>query len=427
MRSQPRRILCAYCLLACCLLSLTSCGGGTAIQQATVTVQAVPLKIITSQAPNGTVGQMYGFQMQLSGGGPPFNWSVVLGNLPPGVSLNANTGMMAGIPTQEGKFSFTLEVTDSTFSAQQSSMQSLSVAVSAPPLAFVIATLPDGMVGQPYNVQLQATGGTLPFKWSVVIGSPPPGVSLNADTGMMAGIPTQDGEYSFTVEVTDSTLDEQQTSIQSLSLKVSVPPLPVAPPNLQAGVVSALPLAFAAPNLPAGMVGLPYLVQLQASGGTLPYTWSILSGPLAPGLQLNSVTGEISGSPTESGTFWVTFQVTDSTIDGQQASIQSVILTVSVPTLVIATPSLPNGVVGQPYYVKLQAWNGTLPYTWSILSGSLAPGLQLNPLTGEITGTPLQAGTSIVTIQVTDSSSPQNIARLILGGAETGVSASTSN
>lgn len=427
MRSRPGRILCVYCLLACCLLSLTSCGGGTAIQQATVTAQAVPLKIVTTQPPNGTVGQMYSFQMQLTGGGPPFNWSVVLGNLPPGVSLNANTGMMSGIPAQEGKFSFTLEVADSTFSAQQSSMQSLSIAVSAPPLAIVTATLPDGMAGQPYNVQLLAAGGTLPFKWSVVLGSLPPGVSLNADTGMMAGIPTQDGEYSFTAEVTDSAFSEQQISMQSLSLKVSVPPLAGGPTSLPAGGASLLPLAFTATNLPAGMVGLPYSAQLQASGGTLPYTWSILSGSLAPGIQLNAVTGGITGSPTESGTFWVTIQVTDSTLDGQQASMQSLTLTVSVPTIVIATPRLPDGVVGQPYYVKLQASGGTLPYTWSILSGSLAPGVQLNPLTGEITGTPTQAGTTSVTILVTDSSSPQNIARLILGEPGPGEPPSASN
>jgi hypothetical protein len=54
-------------------------------------------------------------------------------------------------------------------------------------------------------------------------------------------------------------------------------------------------------------------------------------------------------------------------------------------------------------------------YTWSILGGVLPPGLQLIALTGEITATPLQAVTYSFTIQVTDSSAPQNTTELIVG------------
>jgi uncharacterized repeat protein (TIGR03803 family) len=63
---------------------------------------------------------------------------------------------------------------------------------------------------------------------------------------------------------------------------------------------------------PSGQVGVQYVgVVLQATGGTLPYTWSRASGSLPNGLTLNSSTGAISGKPTKAGTFNFTVKVTD--------------------------------------------------------------------------------------------------------------------
>jgi hypothetical protein len=105
----------------------------------------------------------------------------------------------------------------------------------------------------------------------------------------------------------------------------------------------------------------------------------------------------------------------------------SLTIEIAAPPLAITTFNLPNGMVGQPYYFQLQASGGTLPYFWSIISGSLAPGLQLDPLTGKISGTPIQPGTSQVTIQVMDSSAPQSLAKLTIGRAAPGEPTSTSN
>lgn len=54
----------------------------------------------------------------------------------------------------------------------------------------------------------------------------------------------------------------------------------------------------------------------------------------------------------------------------------------------ITTTSCPEAFIGQPYTCRLQATGGTLPYTWSITSGTLPPGLTLDPATGIISGTP---------------------------------------
>lgn len=69
-----------------------------------------------------------------------------------------------------------------------------------------------------------------------------------------------------------------------------------------------------ASQLPNGRQGEFYNQQLQASGGTSPYTYALTNGSLPSGLTLNA-NGQISGTPTATGTFNFTVQVTDSSAD----------------------------------------------------------------------------------------------------------------
>jgi len=62
-------------------------------------------------------------------------------------------------------------------------------------------------------------------------------------------------------------------------------------------------------ELPSGTTYVPYTALLQATGGTLPYSWSLSSGALPPGLTLSSTTGKISGIPTMSGLYPFNIQV----------------------------------------------------------------------------------------------------------------------
>jgi hypothetical protein len=79
-------------------------------------------------------------------------------------------------------------------------------------------------------------------------------------------------------------------------------------------------LTITTQSLPGGALNVAYSTTLAASGGTLPYTWSIVGGSLPAGLSLNSSTGVISGTPAESGSFSFTVQVTDAGNPGQSAS-----------------------------------------------------------------------------------------------------------
>ena len=84
------------------------------------------------------------------------------------------------------------------------------------------------------------------------------------------------------------------------------------------------------------------------------------------------------------------------------------------PVPVITTSSLPDAPINLTYNVTLTATGGTAPYTWSLASGTLPPGLSLNAdgtLTGGASATPpsgtsANAGTYTITIKVSDSQSP---------------------
>jgi phosphatidylinositol-3-phosphatase len=104
-------------------------------------------------------------------------------------------------------------------------------------------------------------------------------------------------------------------------------PKSAAPPALlPAPPAPAQPaLSITTPGLPTGTTGSPYTGAVGASGGVTPYTWAITGGSLPSGLTLNASTGAIAGTPTGSGTFDFTAQVTDAA-----AHAQSAVLAISI-------------------------------------------------------------------------------------------------
>ena len=78
----------------------------------------------------------------------------------------------------------------------------------------------------------------------------------------------------------------------------------VAPPAPLA-IVSANPLLN-------GTLGIGFATTLVATGGTPPYNWSVIAGSLAPGIVLTSGTGGVSGTPTATGVYSATLQLSDS-------------------------------------------------------------------------------------------------------------------
>jgi hypothetical protein len=165
-----------------------------------ITVTIAPLVVTTVSLPGGSVGNVYSQTLHASGGVPPYTWSISVGTLPSGLTLNASTGIISGTPTATGTSTFTVKVTDS---AATTATASLSIAINTA-LTFTATSLPGGSIGTAYSATLHASGGVTPYTWSISSGSLPAGLSLNATTGVISGTPTTIATSNFDVQVTDS-------------------------------------------------------------------------------------------------------------------------------------------------------------------------------------------------------------------------------
>ena len=355
----------------------------SASQALSIAVNLPPAPAITTSSLPGAVEFANYNQTVAATGFGTLHYSVSVGSLPAGLSLNAGTGAITGPPSgPNATSSFTIQVTDSS-NPVQSASQPLSIAVSLPPVpSITTTTLPNGTVGANYNQTIALTGGHGPFIWSISSGALPTGFSLNAATGAITGSSSPANTYSFTVKVVDSS-NPAQTASQALSISIVNGPLLVVPATL-----------------PTGAVNDPYpSTTLGASGGLPPYTWAITVGSLPAGLSLNTSTGAITGTPTgPSATANFTAQVTDST-NAKQTGTFSIIVN---PALAITSTSLPPATAGSNYSTNLSANGGVTPYNWTISAGSLPTGMNLSGNT--ISGIPTTAGTVNFSIQVNDAS-----------------------
>jgi len=345
--------------------------------------------------------------------GPNVTFAVTAGSLPPGLALGASSGsaaVISGNPTRAGTFNFTIKATDANLTSTLA--YQITVTVAGPPDQLVctpaanggflengVCVLPDAVIGVSYQGHLVTShqvGGTL----SIVTGALPAGLSLPATFGpsgdIVGGTPGQlTGGASFTVQGTG---DQGQPLYQAYSIAVD--------PNQPLAVV----LPAVGSTLSPGMVGGAYAQNFFLSGGAAPYTWSLASGQLPPGLALRTFSDprdandELAGTPTTAGTYTFTMQVAD--FDGQQATQQ---FTITIDPPLQITGTMPAGTVGKPYSHDLIATGGAPPYSWFVVNNinELPPGLTLDSTAPDfnnvLAGTPSQAGTFSFPMEVQDS------------------------
>ena len=380
----------------------------TATKQLSITINnPAPPNITTTSLPNGNFNQSYDRMLGVTGGVTPLTWGVISGGLPNGLSLNSQTGRISGTATATGTFPFTVQVTDSTPGTPQSDTATLSIKIDPPAPPSITSpnssSLPTGTVNQPYpNTQLTATNGTTPYEWSV---NPPlpNGLEIDPTSGVISGIPIfgSNGNTNHTFTVTDSTVPTRLTGTRSYSLRINA---------------NVTPVTITTSSLPSGNVDQTYSGQLEASGGTPGFTFSINNGSSLPAGLLLSASGAITGTPTATNTNPTVFRVEDSTIPNQQSSTKSLTITIDAapppPLLITTTSPLPDGKVNVDYSTTLSATGGTGSgtYTWTLASDS--PNLLPDGLTlaadGVLSGTPglLSAGTYSLKFTSQDQTSP---------------------
>jgi hypothetical protein len=169
-------------------------------------IQAAALTITTgTMLPGATKGSAYATALLATGGTTPYAWTIPGYTVaPPGLSLSTG-GILSGIPTTIGTFDFVAQVADA---AGTSVIAVFEVKVSSAAEALAITTdsrLPTAMVGTSYSQTLTASGGSTPYVWALTPGSGalPPGISLSS-SGVLSGTPTAQGDYFFSIRVTDA-------------------------------------------------------------------------------------------------------------------------------------------------------------------------------------------------------------------------------
>ena len=164
--------------------------------------------------------------------------------------------------------------------------------------------LPDGTRLENYAVQLEASGGTLPYQWSKAGGGLPEGLSL-AESGVVQGTPTELGGSCFIGRVEDSTSPNPEAAQQQFCIQIDGEP--PAPDVLQ----TAGPYELTAEE------GVGFATILQAVGGEKPYTWTLeTDGSQPDGLDLTD-SGILYWPDPEEGTY--NLGVIVQSADGQQS------------------------------------------------------------------------------------------------------------
>ena len=174
---------------------------------ATPTAQTATKLLSIAVAPTanpalGKVGVPYWTTVAAFAGVAPYHWSVSAGALPPGLTLNATTGVISGTPTAEGAFKPSVQVLDSKTPKASKVITKLTISIAPVAITITPSTLPHGTRSVAYSATLAGSGGVATYKFAVTAGALPPGLKLTA-TGKISGKPTTAGNFSFTVRTTD--------------------------------------------------------------------------------------------------------------------------------------------------------------------------------------------------------------------------------
>ncbi|HEV2666367.1 MAG TPA: putative Ig domain-containing protein, partial [Blastocatellia bacterium] len=177
---------------------------GGNFSQGSVYVNTLPtcptLSFTPASLPNGIILFPYQHSVTVSGGIGPYQFALISGALPPGISMTSS-GFLSGTPTTPGFYQFTIIVTDLYSGCSSGGVYTLTIA-SCPSITITTNGLPDGAMGSAYSQTLAATGGSAPYSFTVGK-TLPSGLSLSQN-GVLSGAPTTWGVFDFTVNVTDA-------------------------------------------------------------------------------------------------------------------------------------------------------------------------------------------------------------------------------
>lgn len=208
-------------------------------------------------------GQPYQTALLIQGGLPPCQIQLRKGTLPPKLRL-LPTGHLTGSPEKEGDWEFAVQVTDAL--GQESPLQVFRLASrrsGIPKLRLSTASLVSGVVGQEVRVCFAASGGLLPYRFSIA-GDLPSGLELDPTEGVLHGTPRLPGTYQIGLKLQDSNPQPEEVS-STLILNIN----PAPPWTLAWGMVTGGLFSFA---ISLALLGIFLFRQRKKSGEASPET-----------------------------------------------------------------------------------------------------------------------------------------------------------
>jgi hypothetical protein len=323
-----------------------------------ITQNNVPLKVNASggggnegatfdvdSLPNGKLGITYSTTLIVTNGVGPYTFGAV--DLPPGITLNGETGVLSGTPLAPGTFFCGLSVYDAGENNKVVKVVPLLVEPASSTFQLTTRFLNNGEVGTVYWDQWTTSGGSGPVSFGA--SGLPSGLSIDPSTGEVSGSPTVAGTFTVTVSATDAN-DTISTNLQMV----------IAPSS-----TSNLYWDFF--GLPTGFLGVSYdrqppvLVAAKNNTGTVTY----FAVGIPAGMSYNPNSGELTGTPAEVGEYPITFTATDGTTrEVLTLTLDFIVLppyggdASSITTnLWVTRQKLKTGVTGKDSWIGQAVWN----------------------------------------------------------------------
>ena len=294
----------------------------------TVLTNGVAPTITTTFLPQTQQGESYSTTLAASGTAP-ISWSITSGSLPAGLILNQNTGMISGMPTTAGSFSFVVEARN----IYGSDRASYTIIISSPAMPAILTHPADQSIMQHTDASFAVTTRDpdiydYQYQWqyrpnanSDFTDISDSDVYSNTRAAMLTllNVPITYNDYQYRCYVYSRQWNWAEMS-EIATLTVTT-----------VGVAPTITTA----SLPQIQLGRSYNAPL-AARGTAPITWSIESGRLPAGLSLNRNTGIISGMPTTTGQINFTVRATNSF--GNDTKSFTLVVSETLPNVIEVLP-----------------------------------------------------------------------------------------